>query len=348
MKAVASLPGKIMLAGEYAVLFGGRALSGTLDKRLTVTALQLAAGTVSGGAKLSSEIWADEKTVPAAGEKPAPELQNEPFAQAASRALEMFGLADVHFTVTSELRVEHGVGTSSALRAGVLTAANALAAEDKRLQPQDLAREAWRLQRLSQSMASGYDVATQMMGGVVSFRNPATHRPGSGQLDSEATWPVEVSSYPKLVFPLREIVHPYVGGRGAPTGPVMLDTLAWLEREGRLDAVLSVSEELTQAFGVALSERQDHRSMRELIEIVTTHRSIFAGSPHDPVHLRSTLERLPGEGETWTFKTTGAGGEDALLLIGEKTRLAPATLALYGMGWDPLNARFASEGVLVE
>ena len=153
MKRVASLPGKIMLAGEYAVLFGGRALSSTIDKRLAVTATALPTGDAGGGAKLASAIWPAEVSLPPVGEKPARELQDEPFAQAAARAMEIFGLADVHFEVQSDLKIEHGVGTSSAIRAGVLVAANAIAPEDKRLAPPELAREAWRLQRAAQSMA---------------------------------------------------------------------------------------------------------------------------------------------------------------------------------------------------
>lgn len=339
----ASAPGKIMLAGEYAVLLGGRALSVTVDRRLAVTATMKPKGY---GARITSDLWPEARTLSDAAVAVGRTADGDPLTTAAAYGMKAFGIEDVELIVTSELRVSHGIGSSSALRLAVLMALNALAPEGRRLgSTLDVARHAWLLQREAQALASGYDVATQLTGGLVEFRNPAARRPmiASPVAEDSDQWPVEITRHERLIEPARELVHPFVGGRGAPTGKVTIETLAWLDQQGRLEPLLAASEDLVDAFHSALAERFDAHAQSHLIACVREHRSLFEGSPHDPSPLRAALMRLPGFDHTWSFKTTGAGGEDAILLIGEPTCLALATDTLYRMGWDRLSARLSSE-----
>ena len=56
------VPGKIMLAGEYSVLHGGKALAATIDAYLTATI------TDSQQAVLNSNLWSKSKTFAHLGE----------------------------------------------------------------------------------------------------------------------------------------------------------------------------------------------------------------------------------------------------------------------------------------
>jgi hypothetical protein len=231
----------------------------------------------------------------------------------------------------------------------VLLALNELAHVSSRLPYLDVARHAWLLQRNAQSLASGYDVATQLTGGLVEFRNPAARRPmiAGPMPEGEDKWPVEITRHERLLATARELVHPFAGGRGAPTATVLAETLVWLDQEGRLEALLYASEALVECFHAALAERFNGVALARLVAAAREHRSVFQGSPHDPVHLENALAQLKGFDQTWTFKTTGAGGEDAIILIGEPSCVSLATDTLYRMGWDRLPARFAGDGANV-
>lgn len=343
---IASAPGKIMLAGEYTVLFGGRALALTLDKRLSVTVTTRRPGS---GTHVSCELWPDPRILPDVARLSGRSADGDPLMSAVAYGLKLFEMDDVAVSVQSDLRVSYGIGSSSALRLGVLLALNELAPVGMRLAYLDAARHAWILQRDSQALASGYDLATQLTGGLVTFRNPSAQRPllaGPTENDPDQ-WPIEITRHTRLLEPARELAHPFVGGRGAPTGKVTGETLVWLDQTGRLEALMQASEELIDAFYAALSERFDASAQAYLIAAAREHRSLFVGAPHYPEAIVAALAQLPGFDRTWSFKTTGAGGEDAVLLIGEPTCLALATETLYRMGWDRLPARFATDGARV-
>src|SRR5690606_638539 len=88
-------------------------------------------------------------------------------------------------------------------------------------------------------------------------------------------------------------------------------------------------------------------SWRNVYQAVGAMRRVFRGSPHEPRELLSALEALPGIDETWSIKTTGAGGEDALLLFGDDEAVKPALRVLHARGWEALPVAFASRSVEV-
>lgn len=341
-----------MLAGEYAVLYGARALAVTIDRRLNVTVEPLTVG--AKGAAIASDLWEQSLTL-TPSDLTSFDLARvkEPnvLKDASCYAAALFGLEDFKLTVESQLDVRHGVGSSSALRVGVLMAMKAAAGAsdadgDTGAGPGlGAAHHAWILQRAAQSMASGYDGATQVLGGLVEFQsNGPEEKAGPMPADSLPLWPVTAARLPRFLESARELVHPFAGGRGAPTGKVLRETLAWLDESGRLESLLQISEGLVEAFMIAFDGRYDERRVLHLVNAAARHRELFDGSPHHPLELERALSPLPGFDRTWTFKTSGAGGEDALLLLGEARHLGPATEALYRLGWDRMKARFAESG----
>ncbi len=332
------VPGKVMLAGEYSVLDGGRALAVTLSRGLDVKVVDRPAfGRV---VMVESNLWSSPARLEA-GIDPS-EHRDEPLLEAVARGMELYGVFGAEVKVGSELEVSFGIGSSSALRLAVLVAMEDFA-RLKRGEPTHApaglwaaAREAFRLQRNAQKQASGYDIATQLVGGLALF-TPAR------EIEE---WPGACAplAAPAPLASLNELVHIYVGGRGAPTGRVTTETLSWLSERGLLHRVASATDDLIEDFHRALEVPTDGKRRNALARAVGSHRRIFGASPYFPHALAAALEAIPDCDVQWSFKTTGAGGEDALLLVGREADVAPAAALLEAAGWSKLAKPFALKG----
>jgi hypothetical protein len=201
-----------------------------------------------------------------------------------------------------------------------------------------LAKEAYLLQKKSQARASGYDVATQFVGGLVDFEKG----------DDDLAWPkvlrVDDGTMQKS---LPTLVHLFGGGAGAPTSPVMTSTFSWLEARGKLDALGQANDVLREAFFAAFRTPDDQAAVRHLCAATGAQRRLFADAPSFPRSIADRLSSLPGCDVDWSFKTTGAGGEDALLLLGHRRHLSFAEEALKDLGWHRIDVGFESAGTRV-
>ena len=92
-------------------------------------------------------------------------------------------------------------------------------------------------------------------------------------------------------------------------------------------------------------DTDDTKTMSDLASAAGAQRSFLAESPHFPKSLAAHLAALPGCDQTWSFKTTGAGGEDALLVFGRKADITAADSALRSLGWHPMPASFTGHGL---
>lgn len=338
-KVVVTVPGKIMLAGEYAVLQGGAALASTIDAYLTVSASTVSEKKDCDGFVVASDLWPEQMFI--AADAAAPVLNN-PLLETVQFGMKQFGVVSGEIKVTSKLAVNFGVGSSSALRLGVLFALHALGTQHQAPDQErrwELARHGFKLQRQQQSFASGYDFATQLLGGTVLLRSHSS---------STDDWPGMVGRFSSLQPGLQTLVHPYVGGSGAPTKSVTLETMAWLTSKGHWPALNALSEELVEAFVAAIGDPENQAATQTLIQLCGAHGRLFAGSPHEPRQLLQLLQQLPGYNATWTFKTTGAGGEDAVLLVGHERDLSAPREALPRAGWKKLPHGFSNNAVQVE
>ncbi len=335
-KIKASVPGKIMLAGEYAVLSGHRALAMSVGRYLDVTVEKGASAYT-----VSSSIWPGKIY----DLDHAPEdLRASPLFQTASWARSQMNLPAFHLDVRSGIRIEDGIGSSSALRLGMLLALHAFNRQGEDKNPLDispkeqwkLAKAAWQLQLASQKKASGYDIATQLMGGLTSMKP---------QL-SASNWPGAMSSKEgsdQLANEAKRWIVVMRGGKGAPTKDVMGRTLAWLDQHELHASLSKYSEKAVDAF-MEFFQSDMQKGFGELIGAVKNLRKIFESSPDFPATVDKALKSLAGIDNHWTYKTTGAGGEDALLIIGHPDCLRAPVETLEKLGWSRLDAPLMVEG----
>lgn len=319
-----------MLAGEYAVLRGGHSLAVTVDTGMTV---RVHWDPMAASWTIKSDLWNDPKVVE---DDHSP--QKDILCRAVQFAAKKTGLHGGTVSVTSALDIHHGLGSSSALRLGVCGAFFALQQGEKSGTPRDIPREsmhsAWLLQSEAQGLASGYDVVTQFVGGLVEFSfdysdNKWAPRWFKHQIDGLDTF-----------------VHVFVGGAGAPTTQTMQTTNSWLDFGNRLEKFIDISETLVDCFNVCI-QQYNAKSLKSLISACAASRGLFIGSPYFPNKLAASLSVLPGIDHKWSWKTTGAGGEDAILLVGQKNQLIEAFSVLHGLGWQQLQGKFSESGARI-
>jgi mevalonate kinase len=326
------IPGKVMLAGEYSVLFGGSALSATVKNQMDIVAEVHA----DGRCLLDSALLNDKAEFSTADEPDGPFAL---FFTAALSGMRRHNIAGASISVKGNLQPEFGFGSSSALRLGTAVALKTLASGQKDTYWEE-AQEAYKLQKKSQSQASGYDIVTQYLGGVTMLTPDTGHE--------VPAWPGRVTIFPSsAVQKLNQIVHVFVGGKGAPTTATMKSTLSWLKEENLLPDLKVLSEKLISAFKAALQESQEQVNLSDLISTVCKHRRIFEGAPSFPRSLLSALENVDGFGTNFSFKTTGAGGEDSVLLIGLPNHIENASKVLAKQGWSKIDSPFRESGIEV-
>ena len=237
-KIKVSVPGKIMLAGEYAVLSGHRALALTVGRHLNVFVERSLSQSTIG-----SSIW--QKTYQL--DTPPADLQNAPLFETAKWAMDTWQLPAFHLNVCSDIRIEDGIGSSSALRLAVLLGLFAFKGSEEGKDPFSLiddnkwsiARSAWQLQLGAQRKASGYDIATQLLGGLVTMKPELTESSWPGDIEStQACGNKQVSQWITIMR----------GGKGAPTTEVMGRTLQWLQQKGLESTLVKLSERTIDAF----------------------------------------------------------------------------------------------------
>lgn len=290
MNVEATIPGKIMLAGEYSVLRGGRACAGTVNRFLRVWLStddskvgecdnpSFADGddnaSFETGVVCSSNIWDSPKII--APGSAQDELKGDPFLETVAAGMREFGVRAGAVRVRSDLDINFGIGSSSALRLGIMLAMARGAgkapfdiygatSKDQGSLSWDLARAAFALQKNHQKLGSGYDIATQLMGGIVLMEPAAT--------DEIQRWPGKVTRMTDGASSrLSEVVHVFVGGEGAATGPTARDTLAWLDSSGTFPQLMAASESLIDE--LLRFENEESASFGALIQAVARHRRI--------------------------------------------------------------------------
>lgn len=289
---MASAPAKVMLFGEYAVLEGHRALAMCLDRRISCRVLR-------GGGRLSVRspgVFEPPIDLPVevleSAHCPDPRLQLLwPLLRSHSDG------AGLSLEFAAEFPPTWGLGSSSA---STLAAAAALSGPGP-----ELFGEVLLAQRALQGSASGYDVATQLLGGFVLYRGG------------------ETPEMERVVVPQMEWMLAWTGTKVA-TGP-MIGKVRERFPEGhslyaQIGALTEVATELLsgghrRALGEALNEGQ---GLLDRLGAV-------------PSDFGERVGRLQSDPSVFGARMTGAGGGDSVLLLVADRAAASAAAGAVGL-----------------
>lgn len=314
------VPAKIMLSGEYAVMSGFSSLSLALNKYLIIKIERSS----NSSSSVTSALW--ER--PSVFEKVEELKESEDILLSSIYSFHKGKkLANFHLFITCDFSVSSGFGSSSALRLGVQYALHlfekALNKEELLISSFDswsLAEKAFQDQKKYQKKASGYDFITQKEGGVLLYK------------PQNSSWPKKWSKLDFCNRRLKKYLHIFIGGSGASTKEVMNKTDAWLSRNQVKEKFFEISEKLSLSFSEFFESKKEILE-KELISFISQHRSLMRDSPFFPIYLEEAVKNIDGFDKTWSFKTTGSGGEDALLFFGQEENLYEAKKVLLSLGW---------------
>ena len=126
----------------------------------------------------------------------------------------------------------------------------------------------------------------------------------------------------------------------------MGSTTKWLKENNLWNELKLKSEDLVDEM-LTFFKAPSSSLFGSLIKTVSAHRNIFKDSPKFPKELASLLESLEGFETNWTYKTTGAGGEDAVLLFGKKEDIDAVVESVSKLGWNLFDGSFSELGAHV-
>lgn len=323
-----TVPGKVMLSGEYAVLLpGSSALAFALNRYLRVRIE--GSDTLTQAVTVTSNLWKSERLITANAD------HRDMLSAAVAELFIASGGRVEKISVASELCPSYGFGSSSALRLALVFGAYRLT--HRHISPakrRQLAHIAFTMQKEKQEHASGYDVITQLTGGVVRYDNTG------------GEWPGKVTPLnPTAALP--QFVHIFVGGEGAETTSVIRITRAWLQKNDYISRLEHGSAELTAAFSTALLGLNPISEQR-LIKAVAEWRKLFITSPFFPVAVREALADVPGLDRNWSYKTSGAGGADAIIVVGLQPFVDAAIFRLKKINWQRIDYAVEEKGLRLQ
>lgn len=312
-----STPGKLILMGEHAAVYGRPALVAAIDLRLTVRVSSAATGAAGATgvhldlpglahtedtswdevrryAATARERWGDYSLHPGAdsfrqvrGDDPAHVVKTA-LGEAAESLGDLEG-APLSLRIDSELPIGSGFGSSAATAVGVI--AGYLLFRSGEAPLADVQRLALEVERRQHGLPSGVDGATVLHGGVLWARKLA-----SGGLESE---PVEVRS------PVLKRLRVYdTGMPPEPTGAVVAAVRDRRDRDPlRHELLLDRMEAATRAFRGELAREleEPHR----VIQLLREHQACQEELGVVPEPVRDLVRRVESEGGA--AKISGAG-----------------------------------------
>ena len=299
-----------MLFGEFAVLEGHPAVALCFDRRIACTA---GAGEPAGGVRFEAPGLLDRPVVlESMDAEPPPELRL--LWPLLTEAVERLGGISLAFE--AGFPSTWGLGSSSASSLAAVAGVRALLGES----PSDEALfiEVRDLQRRLQGAASGYDAATQLLGGVVRFQDdggvPRLERVEAPELDWVVGYTGRKASTGAMVRAVRE-QHPVGAPLYARIGALAERGLEAL----RLGAV--------DALGACMNE--GHGQLTALGAV-----------PDDLVEPMTTLQ---GDPAVAGARMCGAGGGDCVLVLAHDR--TGAAEALRRVGFEELPLHFTPAGL---
>jgi len=310
-----STPGKLILMGEHAAVYGRPALVAAIDRRLTARfsaaprdvrlelpglghAEETSWPAILGYARDARRRWDEYAREPGSeafgrvrGEDPA-HVVKVALGEAAAALGGKGGRPALTLRVDSELPIGSGFGSSAALAVAVIGGALlALGPAADAADPATVERLALEVERRQHGQPSGVDGATVVHGGVVWAR-----RLGADRLERE---PVAVRS------PLLSRLHVFdTGTPPESTGAVVAAVRDRRDRDpGRHERLLDRMEAATRAFREELARELDESD--QIVRLLQEQEACLEELGVVPLPIREVVRRVEAEGGA--AKISGAG-----------------------------------------
>jgi mevalonate kinase len=278
--AAASAPGKLILFGEHAVVFGEPALCTAIDLRTEVY-VRPHGEWLADGASLDEPRYRYVKAAVAKAWPGGP----------------------LWLEIRSMIPLAAGLGSSAAVTVATLGAVQSL---QGRFEPPEIARIAFEVEHEVQGRASPIDTSTSTAGGGVLVRRDAEeHHLWTIRRDSRA-WSLHRCDLPSLTFVVGDT------GIGAATGPLVAGVKERVDRDPAAAAAVQEIGEITLA-GLRALHRKDLVEAGRLMD--RNHRLLNAlGVGH------ARLEKLVAAARPLSYgaKLTGAGGGGSMVALTDR------------------------------
>jgi mevalonate kinase len=328
---IISSPSKIMLAGEYSVLNGYRSLSLATCDRLTVHLKEQ----INGPIQVSSDLW--EKPYFCDFKIYKNEFAHDCLLDTIYHLINsnISKKNNFHIHISSKIDVAAGFGSSSALRLAVVASFYLWNYKKKCLTIEDVNKityHAFKLQKNYQKHASGYDVLNQSLGGAI-VSSPLKNK----------QWPGNWKAI-SLKNNFLNYLHVCVGKKGSATRKTIKQSINIYKK---LINFCTVSEILIDDFVSFLKEPESKNILLKLFSSMRNHRELIKQLPSYPKEILAELEYLPGLDSKWSFKPTGAGGLDAILLIGSKDNISAPLKLLEQKRWQLYPIQIDNTGIKI-
>ncbi|HEV7666982.1 MAG TPA: hypothetical protein VGS22_00535 [Thermoanaerobaculia bacterium] len=356
-----SVPGKLILIGEHAVVYGRPALAAAIDRRLFVTLRPTGSGGVSltlpgiahaeqtswdaiaEHAERSLSAWARFDGEPnadfaAVRGTEAAHLVKVALGAALSRSgLSPRELPGATIDVTSDLPVGSGFGSSAAAAVGVLAAFEA-AMGSASAGREALLAAALDVERCQHGRPSGIDTETVVRGGLV-WAERTAERP-------------ERLTFSNLLIlpPLLSAIAVYDTGRPRETtGEVVAAVRRFRDRDpSRFDETLDRFERATRAFRAAIESSEGE--VRQLIDSVREGQACLEAMGAVPEAMAQRVRAIEAAGGAAKISGAGAASGDAagsLLVVAPEVGDTGATTGALE-GYARREVALGAHGLLIE
>lgn len=319
-KVTASAPGKLMLYGEHAVVYGSPCIVTAVDQRVRVTVEPNGEGEIH---VCSPNVGLDEyhKKISKLGKDDLP--KSMAFVEMLSkRFYEKYQVkSGIRISTESDFSTQFGFGSSAAV---VVALTNALAKYfDKEMKNREIFEMAYQAVLDVQGVGSGFDVAASVYGGTIYYVTPGT------VIES-----VYDGNLPMVVG--------YTGVK-ADT-PTLIRQVAELKRnEGWVEAVFGDITDLVNR-AKTLFMKQD---FEQLGKLMNKNQKLLSTLNVSSVELDKLIKATKDSG-AYGAKLSGAGGGDCMIAFADQSKREKVISAIKNAGGTWMNVRTGAEGVRSE
>ncbi|MEM4391898.1 MAG: mevalonate kinase [Candidatus Nitrosotenuis sp.] len=312
MKSIASAPGKVILFGEHFIVYGGKAVLCSIDKRITVESALTDSGKI--------EVRSSLGSISCAKDMPLSEIEStlRPIVYIAQKILsESGGQSGITINVTAEFPSGIGLGSSSACCVAAASSIVGLFSKCTKEQILELAIEA---ERTIFENTSGADCSVCTYGGLIEY-----HRDGQiVRLDFEPRFSLVIadSKMPHSTSQVVARVKKYKDENPA------IFSLLRTQEERLIDDAISAM----QSNDLALVGRKMSQNQKYLDQIGVSNSTLDA-------MLNVAYQRSYGA------KITGAGDGGCIIAIVDDSNQQAVIRDLLEKGYDCFAARMDLRGV---